>query len=356
MAYLEIRNLTKRFGEVLALDDVTLAVEAGEFVSLLGGSGCGKTTLLRAVAGFVRQDAGAITIAGRPVDTLAPSKRDIGFVFQSYALFPTKTVRQNIGFALKLRGVSRREREARVQKLCAAVKLDGLADRFPHEISGGQQQRVALARAIASEPALLLLDEPLSALDAKIRAHLRLEIRSLVERLGVTTLYVTHDQEEALAISDRIAVMDQGRILQAGAPMALYNRPESRFVAEFIGETNLLDIERLGGRTARIVDSPLTVSLPEKLSGNGRRYVASIRPEHITAEGHDDHRLGQGRVLAVTFLGPVTRVEVGLGGERRLLVQFPSAKLPAEGLPRGARLTLFADPAQVTVVPDKDQA
>jgi putative spermidine/putrescine transport system ATP-binding protein len=233
-----LEGVRKAFGSAQAVDGVTLAVTQGEFVTLLGPSGCGKTTLLRIAAGFTAPDAGRVWIDGAEATAAPPAARGMGFVFQSYALFPTKNVAENIGFALHVVGRPKAEIAARVREVAALVAILPLLDRFPHELSGGQQQRVALARAIAPAPRMLLLDEPLAALDARIRHRLRDEIRALTDRLGMTALYVTHDQEEALAISDRVVVMREGRIEQAAAPADLYLRPASRYVAEFVGQAS----------------------------------------------------------------------------------------------------------------------
>jgi iron(III) transport system ATP-binding protein len=236
--YLQIKQLWKAFGDFLALKDVTLDIYQGEFVCFLGPSGCGKTTLLRAIAGLDAQTRGSILQAGKDISSLPASKRDYGIVFQSYALFPNLTVRRNIAFGLENTGRPRDEINARVQELLSLVGLPEQAEKYPAQLSGGQQQRIALARAIAIRPGLLLLDEPLSALDAKVRVHLRHEIKELQRKLGVTTIMVTHDQEEALSMADRIVVMNQGAIEQVGTPTEVYRQPTTLFVADFIGETN----------------------------------------------------------------------------------------------------------------------
>ena len=238
--YLIVEDLTKKFGSFTALKNINLSVQAGEFVCFLGPSGCGKTTLLRAIAGLDIQTEGRVIQGGRDISTLPPEQRDFGIVFQSYALFPNLTVAQNIAFGLENAGWQRTRIKARVAELLGLVGLSEHADKFPTQISGGQQQRVALARAIAVSPSLLLLDEPLSALDAKVRQHLRGEIKSLQRRLGITTIMVTHDQEEALAMADRIVVMNMGIIEQIGTPQEIYSKPVSAFVAKFIGAMNLL--------------------------------------------------------------------------------------------------------------------
>lgn len=278
LPYLEITHLSKVFGDFTALDDVSLSVGKGEFICFLGPSGCGKTTLLRAVAGLDLQTRGAIMQDGRDISVLPASKRDYGIVFQSYALFPNLTVSQNIAFGLKNTGRKRTEIALRVAELLALVGLPDKARHYPAQLSGGQQQRIALARAIAIDPGLLLLDEPLSALDAKVRIHLRHEIKELQRRLGVTTIMVTHDQEEALAMADRIVVMNQGVIEQIGTSTEIYRNPKSLFVAEFIGETNRLNARWQGGQAA-VADARLTC--------RGARFredapiTLSIRPEDI---------------------------------------------------------------------------
>ena len=239
-----IEALSKRFGDFAAVDDVTLRIAPGEFFTLLGSSGCGKTTLLRIIAGFLRQSAGRILFDDRPIDDVPAHRRNTGMVFQNYAIFPHLSVAQNIAYGLKARGMARDEIDRRVARMLAMTRLDALAARKPRALSGGQQQRVVLARAVVIEPELLLMDEPLSNLDAEMRVHLRQEIRALQRQIGVTTIYVTHDQEEALTLSDRIAVMRAGRIEQLGSPHEVFNEPATRFVAGFIGESNFLAARR----------------------------------------------------------------------------------------------------------------
>src|SRR4051812_27091903 len=240
MEYLELRDIRKEFGSFVALKGVSLAVHPGELLCFLGPSGCGKTTLLRIIAGLEVQTSGTITQAGRDISRLPPMKRDYGIVFQSYALFPNLTIAENVAYGLVNRRQPRAEREARVKELLALVGLPESGPKFPAQLSGGQQQRIAIARAIATSPGLLLLDEPLSALDARVRVRLRGEIRSLQQRLGITTILVTHDQEEALSMADRIVVMNQGEIEQIGTPAEIYGAPRTPFVADFVGKTNLL--------------------------------------------------------------------------------------------------------------------
>jgi len=240
MSFIDIRNLKKSFGPTTVVHDFSMAIEKGEFISFLGPSGCGKTTILRMIAGFETASGGEIRLAGADVTHLPPAKRNVGMVFQAYALFPNMTVAENIAFGLKVAKKPQAEIKARVEEMLALIKLPQLADRYPYQMSGGQQQRVALARALAVRPQVLLLDEPLSALDAKIRVSLREDIRNLQRELGITTVFVTHDQEEALSISDRIVVMNEGRADQMGRPFEIYNYPQTRFVASFVGTLNLL--------------------------------------------------------------------------------------------------------------------
>lgn len=240
-AGVEIASVSKRYGATLAVDEVSLTIEPGEFVTLLGPSGSGKTTLLMMLAGFEIPTAGRLAVGSRDITSLAANKRNIGMVFQKYALFPHMTVAENIAYPLRVRGVGKAEREARVRSALAAVKLSGYELRMPAALSGGQQQRVALARAIVFDPPLILMDEPLGALDRRLRQHMQIEIKQLQQRLGATVIFVTHDQEEALTMSDRVAILDHGKLMQYGAPEALYHNPENMFVAEFLGEMNFLE-------------------------------------------------------------------------------------------------------------------
>jgi ABC-type Fe3+/spermidine/putrescine transport system ATPase subunit len=344
--HLAIRNVARRFGAAIAVDDVSLELTRGEFVTLLGDSGCGKTTLLRIVAGFTAPDAGTVHCAGVDVTRLAPAERRMGFVFQSYALFPTKTVAQNIGFPLEIARRPRREITERVRFLADLVEIEPLCARFPHELSGGQQQRVALARALAGEPEVLLLDEPMSALDARIRARLRQEIRELVGRLGLTTLYVTHDQEGALALSDRVAVMRAGRIEQIGAPADIYHRPRSRFVAEFVGTANLVEGQlSAGGIEAHGAIWPVE-AIPEGIS-HSDAVVGVYRPEHIAIATDAPGIVA--RVVARSFLGAVERLSLVIAADRTVVVDLPSIGVGSDSAigdevwlrPVGARATVL---------------
>ncbi len=316
--YLRIRGLVKRFGQFTALDGISLDIDEGEFVCFLGPSGCGKTTLLRCIAGLDIQTAGEIEQAGRDVSVLPPSQRDFGIVFQSYALFPNLTVERNVAYGLENTGASRAEIAKRVDELLGLVSLSDQKRKYPAQLSGGQQQRVALSRALATSPGLLLLDEPLSALDAKVRVHLRHEIRSLQERLGVTTVMVTHDQEEALSMADRIVVMNQGVIEQVGTPTEIYRTPASLFVADFIGEMN-----RLPGRLVkpgRVEVAGTTLRCVSDGIEAGTACTATIRPEDIIVDA-----AGRKAKAGINVLPAVV-------GELEFLGSFWRVHLEAEGL------------------------
>ena len=252
MSFLTLTHIRKSFGQTQVVHDFDMSIEKGEFVSFLGPSGCGKTTVLRMIAGFETPSSGTIVINGRNQNELKPNQRNIGMVFQAYALFPNMTVRDNVAFGLKVAGAPKADIDSRVKEMLSLIHLEHLADRYPYQMSGGQQQRVALARALAPKPQVLLLDEPLSALDAKIRVSLREEIRMIQQQLGITTVFVTHDQEEALSISDRIVIMNAGRADQIGTPFEIYNRPATRFVASFVGTLNLIDAKVIDPAANRI--------------------------------------------------------------------------------------------------------
>src|SRR5712671_1118393 len=329
MAYLELQNLQRNFGAVRALDGIEIALGEGEFLSLLGPSGCGKTTALRLVAGFDRPDGGAILVDGKDLTNVPPSKRDMGMVFQAYSLFPNMTARQNVEFGLKIRGKDKTLRRTRVQELLELVGLGHAADRYPHQLSGGMQQRVALARALAIEPRVLLLDEPLSALDAKVRVQLREEIRRIQLELGITTLYVTHDQEEALAVSDHVAVMYRGRIEQIGPPAEMYSRPATPFVAEFIGTMNRLEALVADATIGAVEHGGVTLHVDAARGRTrGERVLVLIRPETVelsSANGAEGENTLSGEVIAQTFLGPVTRLKV-VGPAADLIADVSAAK------------------------------
>jgi putative spermidine/putrescine transport system ATP-binding protein len=357
MAYLELQNLHRNFGTFKALNGIEISLGEGEFLSLLGPSGCGKTTALRLVAGFDRPSQGQIVVEGRDVTRVPPNKRDMGMVFQAYSLFPNMTARQNVDFGLKIRGKSKSSRADRVGELLDLVGLSHAVDRYPHQLSGGMQQRVALARALAIEPRVLLLDEPLSALDAKVRVQLREEIRRIQLELGITTLYVTHDQEEALAVSDHVAVMYGGVIEQMGTPAEMYTAPATPFVAEFIGTMNRLEATIVDGSTGEI-DHAGTRLLLDAARGrqNGERVLVLIRPETLELEAATNGAPANGNtmsgdVLTQTFLGPVTRLKVTTAGSG-LIADMSTAR--AAALPVGAQVIarVPAEGAKLLSLPD----
>ena len=331
--YLSIRNVKKSFGQATVVQDFNLDVDRGEFVSFLGPSGCGKTTVLRMVAGFEEPTSGSIVVSGKDVTRLKPNQRNIGMVFQAYALFPNLTVAQNVAFGLRVAGVPKADADARVKEMLDIIKLpiDQYGDRYPYQLSGGQQQRIALARALAPKPKLLLLDEPLSALDAKVRVSLREEIRSIQQKLGITTIFVTHDQEEALSISDRIAVMYGGRAEQVGTPFEIYNRPATKFVANFVGTLNVLEGTVSDASAGKVRVAAQELSMLGKLNGskNGDALSLALRPEAIALgrkPNHDANLTGQ--IQDVHFLGSVIRVRVGVGGSVVSLDTFNNSHTP----------------------------
>ena len=315
-----VHGLTKRFGQQEVVSGVDFAIEEGEMFTLLGPSGCGKTTLLRLIAGFYAADAGEIRFDDRVVNDLPPHQRGIGMVFQNYALWPHMTVFENVAYGLKLRKLPQIEIAERIRVVLEKVKLGGLDARYPGQLSGGQQQRVALARALVLNPEILLLDEPLSNLDAKIRIQVRAEIRKLQKELGITTVYVTHDQEEALTLSDRIAVLNKGKILQVGPPKALYERPHNHFVADFIGINNLTEgtvesVDAAQGRLRLKTDFGELVAVMDERFRAGDRCVVSIRPENVSLDGESvpGRNLVHGKIVFAAYLGHTLRYDVELG-------------------------------------------
>jgi iron(III) transport system ATP-binding protein len=342
--YLRIEGLTKMFGAFTALKDVSLDVYDGEFVCFLGPSGCGKTTLLRCIAGLDIQTSGRVIQAGEDVSTLPPSARDFGIVFQSYALFPNLTVYKNLAYGLENRRLKRADIKQRVGELLALVGLEGQDQKYPAQLSGGQQQRVALARALATWPGLLLLDEPLSALDAKVRVYLRHEVRQLQRRLGITTIMVTHDQEEALTMADRIVVMDQGGIGQVGTPVEIYGHPVTHFVADFVGTMNFLPGTVLGRRRVRL--GRLELDCADGLEGlaQGTAVTACVRPEDVAVR--DANPGARNAVTAhvdeVEFLGPFYRVSLAVDGmdDVPVTADFSPALVREFDIRAGANLTV----------------
>ncbi|MDR3669864.1 MAG: ABC transporter ATP-binding protein [Holophaga sp.] len=332
MAFLELEGVVKRYGRTAVVDGFTLAVAEGEFVSFLGGSGCGKTTTLRMIAGFETPSAGSIRIGGEDILPVPPNRRGVGMVFQNYALFPNMTVRRNIAFGLKVAGWPPREAAERVAEMLALIHMEDLGERYPHQLSGGQQQRASLARALAVKPKVLLLDEPLSALDAKIRALLRTEIRAIQQRTGITTIYVTHDQEEALSLSDRIVVMQAGRIEQVGTPFEIYNRPATPFVASFIGNLNTLEASVLDPAQGLLAVAGQTVRAAGPVTGSPVRL--SLRPEMLSLDaGIPGANQLAGTLTAIVFLGSIVRLGIDVGGQTLSLDRFnaPHLALPALG-------------------------
>lgn len=315
MAFLSLSNISKVFGTTAAVEDFNLEVDKGEFVSFLGPSGCGKTTTLRMIAGFEMPTTGSITLDGEDITYKSPNQRNVGMVFQSYALFPNLTIGQNIGFGLQVRKVPEAEIKKKVDEMLSLVHLESHINKYPYQLSGGQQQRIALTRALAINPRVLLLDEPLSALDAKIRVELRLEIRRIQQAMGITTIYVTHDQEEALLISDRVVVMSQGLMEQVGTPANIYNFPSSEFVAQFVGQLNMLPVTQvdlknhtcvLAGQTVKFEHSP-----ERKISDSPR---LAIRPEELQIGTGEGRNALKGKVESVLFLGAIVRLRVDVGG------------------------------------------
>lgn len=337
MAYLTLSNVSKQFGESYAVRDFNLDVEKGEFVSFLGPSGCGKTTTLRMVAGFETPTDGGITLDGADITNKAPNQRNMGMIFQSYALFPNMTVSQNIGFGLRVRKASKSDIADRVKEMVSLVNLEQHANKYPYQLSGGQQQRVSLARALAIRPDVLLLDEPLSALDAKIRVSLRSEIRAIQKRLGITAIFVTHDQEEALSISDRIVVMNVGVMEQVGSPFEIYNFPKTQFVANFVGSLNNADAEVVDPANGILaMDGVHFKSADAEMSNRrkGDKVRISIRPERFSfAEEPLKDNVVDCTIENITFLGSVVRIQIKIGNTPFKMDTFnnPFLDLPAIG-------------------------
>lgn len=352
-----IEGLSKRFGDIVALDSVDVAIAEGEFFTLLGSSGCGKTTLLRIVAGFLKQTSGRVLFSEVCIDDVAAHRRNTGMVFQNYAIFPHLSVIDNIAYGLRARGLGRAEIDGRVARMLSMTRLDGLAHRKPRELSGGQQQRVVLARAVVIEPDVLLMDEPLSNLDAQMRVHLRNEIRALQRQIGVTTIYVTHDQEEALSLSDRIAVMRHGRIEEIGTPHEIFNEPATRFVAGFIGESNFLPARRAGDADARGL-------VPFETPGGGRLFVPAervrgaagmmalaFRPHQVRLHADRGESHLRGEVVDALYTGASVRytVEIHPGSEVSCLALMVSGVRPLEV---GQKVSLSVPSAALAAFPE----
>ncbi len=353
MAFLELTGIQKTFGPAgttAAVEDFNLAAERGEFVSFLGPSGCGKTTTLRMIAGFETPTAGTITIDGVEISNKPPNQRNAGMVFQSYALFPNMNVTGNVGFGLKVRKTPKAAIAKKVDEMLEMIGLPDKGDRFPYQLSGGQQQRVALARALAIEPQILLLDEPLSALDAKIRIVLRKEIRAIQRQLGITTVYVTHDQEEALSLSDRVVVMSQGRIEQIGTPFEIYNFPATEFVASFVGTLNLVAAQVIDASTGRVsIDGQeVRTSKAIEAASNGSKVTMAVRPEGIAlGEGDEGANQLRGILDDINFLGSIVRIRVRLGdgGPGATVIALDTFNEPHLSVPKvGSAVTLSFPP------------
>ncbi|HOW64107.1 MAG TPA: ABC transporter ATP-binding protein [Candidatus Paceibacterota bacterium] len=357
---IELERVARRFGEVSALDQVSLAVRSGEFFSLLGPSGCGKTTLLRLIAGLDLPDAGSVWIGGRDMARIPPHRRPVNTVFQSYALFPHLDVWHNIAFGLRMKGVPRAEQAERVGRIMEMVQVSNLARRKPHQLSGGQRQRVALARAIVNEPQVLLLDEPLGALDLKLRQQLQSELHDLQKRLGITFLYVTHDQDEALSMSDRIAVMNHGHIVQVGDSESIYESPRTRFVAQFLGSCNLID-GTIDGREGEAIVVRTAVG-PLRLTSHpaasppvpGQRCTLAVRPEKVSLAPRNGH-------LAANTLHAVVRDQVYSGAETQYLLSAAdwsfrvcalNAGLNGRKYPPGSPVSALLPPESLIVLED----
>ncbi|MDE3091107.1 MAG: ABC transporter ATP-binding protein [Chloroflexota bacterium] len=346
---IEFRNLTKRYGTLLANDHVNLQVKRGELMTLLCPSGCGKTTALRGLTGYVKPDEGQILIDDKDVTNLPTHQRQLGMVFQNFALFPHMTVWDNVRFPLMIRGMSKQESESKVREALQVIRLEGLSDRYPRQLSGGQQQRVGLARALVYRPNVLLLDEPLSNLDAKLREEMRFEIRDLQRRLGITAIYVTHDQQEALALSDRVAIMNNGRLEQVGTPEEIYEHPRSKFVADFIGLSDFIpaSVESITGSTAQIKVGTTALSAPavEGLR-RGQKVLLFIRPNAVVIKSDAKENVLDGEIRQATYLGDRMdyRVQIGDGIEAR--VQTDGTQRYATG----ERVRLYLPPERCRLI------
>ncbi|MEJ2264547.1 MAG: putative 2-aminoethylphosphonate ABC transporter ATP-binding protein [Anaerolineales bacterium] len=355
--YLVIRNITKTFGDLVALNDVSLSVHEGEFVCLLGPSGCGKTTLLRIIAGLEQQNVGQIFQAGKDVSRLPPRERDFGIVFQSYALFPNLTAKENISYGLENRKAPKKVVAEKVTELLHLIGLPDVGEKYPAQLSGGQQQRVALARALATSPGLLLLDEPLSALDARVRISLRLEIKHLQNQLGVTTVFVTHDQEEALVMADRIVVMNQGTIEQVGTPEQIYRSPASPYVANFVGMMNFIPVETVDALDhVKLGSFRLQCALPKDFKV-GHPATVAIRPEEIRLVPEDGPNPNTLKVTVseLEFLGSFCRLTCKLAEEDRtsLVIEVSDNRMRELSLDIGRDLCLYLPPDLIRVYPER---
>lgn len=336
MAYLSLSKISKQFADAVVVQDFNLDIEKGEFISFLGPSGCGKTTTLRMVAGFEVPTSGQIILDGNNITDKAPNQRNVGMIFQAYALFPNMTVSQNIGFGLRIRKEPEAAVKERINEMLSLIHLEKHADKYPYQLSGGQQQRVALARALANHPQVLLLDEPLSALDAKIRVSLRSEIRAIQKKLGITAIFVTHDQEEALSISDRIVVMYEGKVEQVGTPFEIYNFPKTAFVANFVGTLNTAEAEMVDPAKGIIKMDGIQLESANQVEGQkkGDKVFIAIRPERLSfASEQRKANVVDAKIENITFLGSVVRIQVTVGKTKFNMDTFnnPFLELPKIG-------------------------
>jgi spermidine/putrescine ABC transporter ATP-binding subunit len=358
MSEVELRQVSKRYGDVLAVEALDLRVEAGEFVSLLGPSGCGKTTTLRIIAGLTRPDAGRVIIGGRVMNDVPVHRRGLGLVAQNYALFPHMTVWENVTFGLRMRGAPAGQVERKAREALETVRLTGMERRYPRQLSGGQQQRVALARCLVVEPAVLLLDEPLGALDKKLRQAMQVELKSLQRQVGVTTVFVTHDQEEALTMSDRIAVMNQGRLYQYGTPQEIYEAPQDRFVAEFIGVCNFLE-GRVEGREPGTLLVRMDAGGLMRLAGDGgpptgARVVAAVRPEKLAVRAACPPR-SEGlpaRLETIVYVGTAVHYHLRTAAGEPLVAYRQNDSAPPPGLAPGVEVFVAWDPGAARLLPE----
>ena len=351
MTAIRIEGITRTFGAVRAVDDVSLTVEDGQLFTLLGPSGCGKTTLLRMIAGFTDVEAGSIRFGDRRIDRLPAHQRNTGMVFQNYAIFPNLTVHDNVAYGLRARKVNAAEIGPRVEKALERVRLAGYGTRWPHQLSGGQLQRVAIARVLVIEPAVLLFDEPLSNLDAQLRTQMRVEIRQLQQSLGLTAVYVTHDQEEALAISDRVAILRHGKIEQIGSPEEIYERPQTAFVAEFLGGTNMLPgvAGAFDGQRTEVAACGTTISVGGRVADAGQKLLLSIRPEALRLADGGDGPLLQTTLVLREFLGQIQRLHATLPDGTPIRVSALGGR--QVNVTPGAALAFAYDPAQIIAYP-----
>jgi spermidine/putrescine ABC transporter ATP-binding subunit len=358
-ADVELQGIHKQYGTVIAVESLDLRVEPGEFVSLLGPSGCGKTTTLRAIAGLVRPDRGLVIVGGRVMNDVAVHRRGLGLVAQNYALFPHMTVLENVTFGLRMRRMAAAETARRAREALATVQLAGLEERYPRELSGGQQQRVALARCLVVEPDVLLLDEPLGALDKKLREAMQVELKSLQRQVGITTIFVTHDQEEALTLSDRIAVMHQGRLQQVGTPQEIYESPRNRFVADFIGVCNFLEghVAAREGDTVllRLEDGAMVgVAAADSAPVEGARVVATVRPEKLVLKAGSPAPAGvvPATLETIVYVGTAVHFHLRTATGGRLIAYRQNDSAPPPGLHPGAAIQVSWEPSAARLLPE----